>query len=352
MGDLFLDKGKLDDSTTISNYFIDEYMPKANGEFVKVYIHLIRCAASTDKDLSLEKIADTFTCTESDIKRALRYWEGLGLLTLTKDNSDNIKGICLEDCKKKEKASKRFMNNIVFRNNTEESVTLEAKPKYTANEIQEFTEVEEVQQLLYIAETYLGRTLNPTDINTILYFYESLGFSIELIEYLIEYCVGNNKKRIRYIEAVALKWAEAGITTLEQAKVNTSLYSNRFYPIMKSMGIYDRAPGDNEREYIIRWTDRLGFSTDIIIEACNRTITSIHKPDFRYANSILENWNKQGIHSIIDIKKLDQEHKNKALSAKLHKNTAPNIQQNSFNNFEQRSYDFDELEKQLLTSRR
>ena len=348
MGDLFLDRGKLDDSTSISNYFIEEYMPKANGEFVKIYIYLIRCASSATMDLSLEKIADVFSCTERDITRALRYWENLGLLSLTTDTTDKIKGICLEGCKRKNK--KEVANSITIHTDNS-AVTLAPKPKYSSKDLLAFKEHEEVELLLFSIETYLGKTLSATDVNTILYFHDTLGFSIELIEYLFEYCVDNHKKNMRYIETVALKWAEDGIFTIEQAKANTSLYSKKFYPVMKSMGIYDRSPGASEREYIVTWTDRMGFTTDIIIEACKRTIDSIHKPDFRYANSILENWKKQGILSISDIQKLDQEHKNKTLEAKLKKNNKPAVQKNSFHNFDQRTYDFDELEKELLSYR-
>lgn len=67
------------------------------------------------------------------------------------------------------------------------------------------------------AERYLGRTLSATDINTLLYFYDVLGFSTELIVYLIESCVSNNHTSIRYIEKVALGWADQHITTVEEA---------------------------------------------------------------------------------------------------------------------------------------
>ena len=32
--------------TTVSDIFIDQYMPKANGEFVKVYLYLLRATGS------------------------------------------------------------------------------------------------------------------------------------------------------------------------------------------------------------------------------------------------------------------------------------------------------------------
>ena len=77
-----------------------------------------------------------------------------------------------------------------------------------------FRQNESIAELFFIAERYLGRTLSATDINTLLDFYDVLGFSTELIVYLIESCVSNNHTSIRYIEKVALGWADQHITTV------------------------------------------------------------------------------------------------------------------------------------------
>ena len=62
-------------ATILPNEFIDHYMVSANGEFVKVYIHLLRLLSDGTTPFSLEQMADHFFCTERDILRALKYWE-------------------------------------------------------------------------------------------------------------------------------------------------------------------------------------------------------------------------------------------------------------------------------------
>ena len=69
--------------TILSNRFIDNFMPRANGEFVKVYIYLLRAVSSSPSSFSLEHMADRLFCTERDIFRALKYWEGEKILSLT-----------------------------------------------------------------------------------------------------------------------------------------------------------------------------------------------------------------------------------------------------------------------------
>lgn len=356
MGNLFLQKGKSDDTITISNYFIDEYMPKANGEFVKIYLHLLRCATQASPDLSLGRIADTFSCTEGDVTRALKYWEELGLLTLAKDNNSNIKGICLEGCRKRSTGSIVITNatpiDVKKHNPITPNTSAYEKPKYTSKDLAVFQQQEDVSLLLFTIESYLGKTLSKKTLDTILFFYDELNFSTDLIEYLVEYCVDNDKKSMRYIETVALSWADEGICTIKDAKAKTSSYNKKYYLVLKSMGIYDRGPTAKEREYIDTWTNQFGFNTELIIEACNKTLATIHKPNFNYINSILEDWKKSSVNTLGDIEKLDKEHKSKVLTDKLHSNAIPSVSPNGFNNFEQRTYDFDELEKQLLTSRK
>ena len=59
-------------STAVAHEFIDEYMAAANGEYVKVYLYVLR---HQDEEITIEQIADALNHTESDVRRALSYWE-------------------------------------------------------------------------------------------------------------------------------------------------------------------------------------------------------------------------------------------------------------------------------------
>ncbi|MBO5523011.1 MAG: DNA replication protein DnaD, partial [Roseburia sp.] len=76
--------------TSVSNIFIDEYMSDANGEFVKIYLYLLRLMNAPDASVSLSSIADKFEHTEKDVKRALCYWERMRLLRLEYDENQNL----------------------------------------------------------------------------------------------------------------------------------------------------------------------------------------------------------------------------------------------------------------------
>lgn len=139
--------------------------------------------------------------------------------------------------------------------------------------------------------------------DTIIYFYESLGFSTDLIEFLIEHCVDNGHKSIHYIQKVALAWYEANITTVDEAKERTSVRNKTCYSILAAFGITGRSPAAVEQDYIRRWSEEYGFTLEMILEACNRTISAIHQPSFEYADTILKSWKEKNVRHPADIER-------------------------------------------------
>lgn len=325
-------------ATLIANDFIDDYMIQANGEFVKVYLFLLRHLDDPCQTLTISMIADCLNNTEKDILRAFRYWESVGLLKLEKDSEGRISGLELH-----KEPVPALAVSAAPSPHTEEKVS----PK-KAIPLDSLRAQKELKSLLFVAEQYLGKTLTKTDVDAITYFYNELGMSASLIEYLIESCVENNHKSIRYIQKVAISWAEAGITTVEEAKSQSVNYNKNCYTILNAFGIRNRSVADFELTYIRKWTEDFGFTLDIILEAVNRTISATHQPSFEYADSILEKWKDKQVHTLQDVAMLDVAFQKESTSKKpafYQKGAAKNL-----NNFERRTYDMDSLEERLLNS--
>lgn len=334
--------------TLIENEFIDHYMAKANGEYVKVYLLLLRHMNKPDSSLSISQMADCLENTEGDIIRALKYWEKTGLLTLNYDSEQNLSGIdfgCREDKQDTDKTvSAKEHPSITPVTPLPVTPVKEEPPKAKTTHNRK-----ELKQLLFIAEQYLGKTLTRTDVDAITYFYDTLGFSADLIEYLIEYCVENGHKSMHYIQKVALSWSDAQISTVEQARNSSALYNRTCYSILNAFGIKGRGPATSELEYIKKWTEKDGFDLEIILEACSRTVLAIHQPSFEYADKILQNWLSKKVRNLNDIHILDSafelsKTEKKKPAVKTFSQPAPS----KFRNFEERSYDMDALTKELL----
>lgn len=347
-------KNKLQaDATLISNDFIDHHMAQANGEFIKVYLFLLRHLEDPSSTLTVSKIADSLNHTEKDILRAFRYWESVGVLSLGKE-TEGRSSVPAPEKSSDDKVSGDKAPEGTIKKDNPPKVTAPAKdvknPKPAkAIPMDSFKAQKELKSLLFIAEQYLGKTLSKSDTDAITYFYDTLGMSADLVEYLLETCVENGHKSMHYIQKVALSWADDGVETVEQARQRSMNYNKNCYTVLNAFGIKNRGPAVSEISYIQKWTDDYGFTLDIIQEACSRTIASTHQPSFEYADTILEKWHNSQVHHLKDIESLDAAFQ-KEKNAKKSSGSRPKSATKNLNNFERRTYDMDSLEEQLLNS--
>ncbi len=397
--------------TTVSDIFIDQYMPKANGEFVKVYLYLLRATGSGAGIATISEIADHFSNTEADIIRALNYWASEGILQVQTGADGQIIGINLcslsvsgmqaaqsniQSAVADNAAQNNLQNGVVnnaTQNNLQNSVVNNAaqnistanirmqdsvveklksqtpdkaassQKEYTLDEIKEFRKNPDISELFFIIETYLKHTLSSTDTNMVLYWLDELHFSTDLVEYLVEYCITKGHSSLRYMNKVALGWADAGIKTVDQAKDDAAAHSQIYYSVMKALGITGRNLVDSEVSLINKWVGEYGFDIELVKAACSKTISAIQKPSFEYTDSILANWKKKDVHTFKDVEVLDanfaKANKASATGSSQSTNAANgsskpksnnSSSKNKFNNFNQRNNDYDKLEKLFLNS--
>ncbi len=383
--------------SAISNFFIDYYMTEANGEFVKVYLYLIRLLGS-GRAVTVADIADHFNLTEKDICRAIRYWikedvlrleytkdkllTGITMLPLTarntagkdasllsmlgieeeQDTPSGKKASATQLIEERAKTESDISDTHLSDTSDEAAATTElraigkatAVPKkksYKASFLEEKQQDEDFGNLLYQTEIYFGKPLTQSDINSLLYIYNELSFSPELLEYLVEYCVSIGKKSCRYIETVAIDWYKSGITSVEDAKVASKNYNSIYVTVLKQLGIPRRVPTPTETSYIDTWYNTYSFNKNIIIEACKRAITANpHSANFHYVNGILESWHKQNVHKLSDIEELDR----KWAAEKKKAQTNGKASNNQFNNYENSTDEniANEFEKLFLQERK
>lgn len=388
--------------TLLSNIFIDHYMKDANDVQIKVYLYLLR-TVSSGRAADLNTLADFLNCPERDIIRALRYWANKGVLSLSYDRArmvsgndfyeGHLSGICLQNLQQPMSAASMITvsapaafaenSNAAMQQiypaapqNTSVSVSVSdprpsapaagvvslpdpdaCKASYTLDDLKRFKSAPDHMFLLTAAQQYLGAPLSEPQFRSLLFITEGLGFSAELTDYLLQYCIGNRQKSFHYIEATALAWAEQGITTVEEAKAKLHPKEDReSTAIMNWLG-RTGTPAPEEARLIHRWLRIYGFSTELIEEACKRTVLAVSTNRFPYAESILKSWHEKGIRTSEDVAAADeayQAYRQSAAprsSASGNGNTNPaNRKRSSYTDIDQRDYDFAELEKKLINN--
>lgn len=341
------------DIVTVSGDFIDYYMPQASGEFVKVYLSLLRTMEKGGGELTVSGLADTLNHTEKDVVRALKYWERMQLLRLGYEG-DELKDIVLTAMPGQERTEERDRpavmegkNSSVVSENGNSSVVSENQ-NLPALSLKRLEGDEEFKQLLFVAGQYIGAPLTRKDCDTFAYLYDQLKLPVELLEYLIEYCVSMGHKSVRYMEAVALDLHKKEVVTVEQAKAALPAMKKDHYAVMKAFGLNSRQPAPGEKQMMDKWFSSYGFSREMVLEACGRTMSAIHRPSFEYTDKILEAWKENGVRVLSDLKALDEKRsreKGKKPVRAAEKKTP--VRPNQFHNFEQREYDFDELMRKI-----
>lgn len=353
-------------ATVVPNLFIDRYMPAANGSYVKVYLYLLRCLSGTTKPFTLSSAADALDETEKDIIRALSYWEKNNVVSLSKE-ADSLTGITLLDLNvepilpqtTESLGSGTVISIEKYRRENRPDVQnpaedLYKRPLYTEDQLEEIRRTGDVSMVLNVIEVYLERLLTPQDISLVAYLFDKLHFSADLILHLYEYCVGKNKRKWEYIEKVAISWHQEGIDTVAKAQEYSILYDTCFNSVNKVFSL-GRMPIGPERDFIRKWSS-WKLSPELIEEACNRTIMNINKPDFKYADRILESWHKAGAKNLAEVKALDTTHallnpRQNTADASVRPVAPMTKSAGSYNNYPQRQYSSQELsnlEEKLL----
>ena len=367
--------------TLISNIFIDNYMITSGSSHLKTYLLLVRLLTDPQKEISVSGMADILDCSESDVLRSLRHWEKKGLMKLKYESGSNV----LEEIQ------------LLEPKTTKTSVSAEAEREVVVSQAPEtagdtgtkmsgeeplppkqvnFAAVsadEKFSRLMFIAEQYIGAPLSRADCESFAWLYDGLKMDTALLEYLVESCVTNGHRSVRYMEAVAVDWHRKKIKTVEQARIYTPLHNKKLYAVMKALGLNGRQPAPSERKIIDRWFQEYEFSLDMVVEACNRTMVSIHEPNLNYVESILSRWKKAGISRLDQVQGLDeqfQKEKEEKDNQKGNdsnsgaKGTSGSVKNGNggsykkyrssgnkpgaqFHDFDQRTYDYDELLKQI-----
>ena len=277
-------------STLISNLFIDKYMKDANDAQLKVYLYLLRMM-NAGRPTSISDMADQFNHPEREVMRSLRYWERRGLSVLEYSGAGDLMSLRMVSPRAESEAQGYpvpFRGGLVSGGTEDDSVfseketrtapavprlqamaipaqhnvpaesapvqpaaapaagsmnaaeqlpTEKAEPEAEerktsfrhpdAASVEAFKSSTKRAQLLYIIEQYIGKPLAPSEVESVYYISEQLHFSDALIDYLLQYCIDRGKKDFRYIQKVAVNWAERGITTPKQAERSVSSFSRK-----------------------------------------------------------------------------------------------------------------------------
>lgn len=280
----------------LSFAFVEQFGRINKPEYFQIYIYLLGKFHKSGIMMTPEEAAKELRIKRSTAEAALDFWVTCGQMTVLPDGRYGFVGQELS-----EEIPKKTAETDTARQAEAASHTARAKfrPSYDMEEIDAAIAADRnIACLFKQAENILNKMLTKSDVERLYSFHSWLGLPVEVITMLLTYAAGRGKTGWRYLETVAMDWADRGIDTYEKAEEYVSeLEKNdsKEKQIRAILGIYDRALTSTEKKYLKQWTQEKEVPVELIAPAYDRTVARTGKLSLAYMNKILTSWMDEGI---------------------------------------------------------
>lgn len=293
----------------------------------------------------IQRAAELADCDADAVQASLAFWRGAGLLVI-------------EDASKGPKKKKSAADPVVAPQKTEpiatttterptdepkeKTVKLRSKaelPHYSAEQLAELlASRSDTVEWLNECQRIFGKVFNTLEVNTILGFVDYLGLEWEYVLCLLSYYVSLQERRgmpksLRGAEKMAFDFYDQGIQTigaLQEEIRRLSLLAETEGKLRTLFGMGERSLTPKEKKCFSAWLYEYGYGMDIIRMAYDITVDAKGSPNISYMNSVLANWNKEGLRTPKDIQAANEAHKSATTAKGARTNQRPDSEQSSF----------------------
>lgn len=279
-------------STAVDNIFINNYLPYADSNFVKVYLYgLYKCQDSNSRDNTIENFANELNLSQEDIEKAFEYWQEQGLVQILNVIPFEVRYLPISD----------VLNNT---------------KKYNAKKYESFNA--QAQEIL------CGRMITPNEYREYYDIIERFHVEKEALLMIINYCVNikGNNVGYAYITTIAKDWANQKITTAKQVEERLIEFENLrtgMEYLLKLMGA-KRLPNIEERTLYQKWVQE-GFDDEVLTYVAKK-MKSKNKPSFQAMDILLDKYFAQKLFSTNEIELFEEE---KSKASKIAKTITKNL---------------------------
>ncbi len=326
----------MNNSFEIKFDFMENWGRFAKGEYLQIYLYILYIWEKDKKVPTAAELAKKLDKERDAVDNAIDFWITAGLL-LKKGNSYSIS--TEEDVK----------TSPDKKNKSTSKSGLRERPSYTSAEIDAAaSKNKQIDNLFRNAEEILGRILSPSDFELIYSFVDWLGLPVEVVIMLLQYAARRGKTAKRYLETVAIDWADKGIDNYESAEEyirEIELKISNEGKIRSILGIYDRALSQTEKKYISIWTFEKNIPSELVAEAYDRTVSATGKLSWAYMNKILISWYDEGLKTVDAVREKETLFKLQSAPSKV----KTGGKKSKFNNYEDTNKpDYSNYAEQIL----
>ena len=261
----------LEGYTVVDNTFLNEFLPQATGDDVKVYLYCLNlCNNPNLEDNSIDIICKVLSLTEERVREAFLYWQEMGLVQIVSEKPFEVKFLPVR--------AHSGSNKI-------------RKPEKYSDFNQQMNEI------------ISGRMITPTEFNEYYSLIEVYHFEPEAVILIAKYCtmLKSNSIGYPYILAVARDFAREGlktVETVEQKFLEQEKSSIEIKQILSALGLKREADID-ERNLYLKWINNFGFNQGTIVEIAK---LQKKKGGFSKLDEVLTKYYEQKLFTLDEIK--------------------------------------------------
>ncbi len=290
--------------TPIENIFINDFMPMANGTYVKVYLLGYKLANDKDTNIKVNNktISKHLNIPLVDVLDAWDFWENKGIIKKhfqenMPDTEYTVEFLNLKQL---------YINNVVKPKNAiisnRYNDSYSNSYKCTPEDLVDAKSIPSVNNMFNEIRKITGRLLNSKECFEIIEWMKNYNMSTDVI--IAAYNEGKSKgnRTFSFIKGIIRNWYDQDITNIEALRRHLETKNERYKlynNVIKALGMTGLI-SDYQKQMIDKWVDKWNFSENTIMKACEKNI-NIKEPNFNYTNKILENWYKQNIKTNTDL---------------------------------------------------
>lgn len=332
--------------TPIENIFINDFMPMANGTYVKVYLLGYKYAHDKDGNIEVtnQTIAKHLEIPLEDVLRAWDFWETKGIIEKMEPKEDNKYNYKVKFLNLKQLYIK---NNLSLFNKKE--LTREKPKSITPQELIDANQIPLINKMFNQIDYIMRRQTVTTEKQKILSWIENYNMNPDVIEKAFFYGVERKGQRnINYIEGIIRNWYDSGLTNMEAILEHFKIQDEKYYryeKVMKALGLSNRPITQGEMKVIDKWFEEYHFPMEIVIKGCESS-SKVANPNVNYIDGVLSSWYRKGIKTIEDIDEKDRPKEKKEYKVGKPSQSKGTPLKTRFHNFQQRTdkYTSEELE--------
>ena len=265
----------------------------------KLDLRVLFALSVSDCDaIAYADLAKKLGASEDDVSGAVEFWRRSGVINVASDTENSTKT----------EIKTRAEKPVVVRRSDE-------IPSYTTEELTAIlSKRKETSFFVDECQKELGKIFNTREINIVLGLVDYLGMEFEYVLTLLKYCRGIGKRSMSYAEKLAFGFVDEGIDTPDALKARVEeleVVAQNENAVRKLFGLKARALTAKEKKFLSNWFVKFGFGIDVVEYAYEKTVSSTGDASLAYANKILERWHDEGLKTLDDIRRSDEEYKTK-----------------------------------------